>query len=113
VLPTTQSTTRAITELKLQDPTLVKKWARCGERFPARGMGSTVLQLTEAAERRGRKAKRATMLAWPVLLRHVAPVGAQEMSSLPKLTVKSNLVTMDENADVTFGSTQYPAAVRA
>ena len=110
VAPTTATSTRTTLDLKLQDPALVKTWTRFEKRFPSRGLGSVMLQLSEAAERRGRRAKRATMLAGPVLLRFVGPVA---LTSLPKLTVSSNTVMMDENADVTFGCTEYPASVRA
>jgi hypothetical protein len=112
VQPTKVTAAAEVTALKLQAPALVKALARFGNRLPSRGMGSTVLQLSKAAEKRGKKAKKACLLAGPVLLRQSEPRGIAKSKKIGSITMKANVVMVDENGDVTFGVKDYPAWVR-
>ena len=100
-------------KLKLQDPTHLKSFVDFGRRLPSRGVGATKLLLSAAAERRGRKATKAAMLAGPMLVNAREPRGIAKTRRLPTLNVRTNVVFIDENADVTFGVTAYPAWVRS
>ena len=100
-------------KLKLQDPTHLKSFVDFGRRLPSRGVGATKLLLSAAAERRGRKATKAAMLAGPMLLNAREPRGIAKTRRLPTLNVRTNVVFIDENADVTFGVTARSSLKRA
>ncbi len=109
VKPTKSTAVQATFELKLMD--LCSAWVRFEKRTPSRGLGATKLLLTAAAEKRGQKAMRAAMLN-NIMVKFVQPEGIRKKSKLPKLLVRTNVIYMDESADVTFGATSYPTWVR-
>lgn len=98
-------------KLKLQDPSHLAAFVGFGRRIPGRGMNATKLLLSAAAEKRGRKATKAAMLAGPLLVHAREPRGIHKQRRLPTIQVRTNVVFVDENADVTFGVTAYPAWV--
>ena len=98
-------------KIKLQDPKHVGAFARFHLRNPSRGLGACKLLLSKAAEKRGRKANKAVLMAGPLIIRATEPIGTAALSRLGSLSVRSNVIMLDENADVTFGVTAYPAWV--
>jgi hypothetical protein len=111
--PSKKTATAEVYKLKLQDPAHVRAFARFGDRLPSRGRGSTKLLLTAAAEKRGKKAKKAVKMAGPVIIRCSQPLGIAKNRKLPSGTLKTNVLMMDEHGDITFGVKDYPAQVSA
>ena len=62
VEPKKESAAQDTIELKLQDTTIVEKFAHFGEHFPMCGRNATHLLLTAAAERRSKKATKAVAM---------------------------------------------------
>lgn len=95
--------------MKLQDPEHVRSFYRLQERVPACGLGAAKLVMKKAM---GETGKMVAMVAAPLLVRVRIPFGKAAQLNLPSISVKHNVVTMDENADVTFGVKEYPPWVR-
>lgn len=89
-------------KIKLQDPSHIKSLCRLEERVPGRGHGASMLT----------KDNRVAMAAAPFILRCSVPKGAAKLLRFPTLSLKMNVITMDENCNVTFGSKEYPPWVR-
>ena len=81
---------------------------RLGQRCPARGLETARLRLSAAKAARGVTGKMVAMAAPPLVVRASVPKGKAALSSLATITIKTNVVTMDENANVTMGATEYP-----
>ena len=56
----------------------------------------------------GALAKKVAMAAGPLIVRAKDPRGKARLERLPTLTYKTNVIMLDENAEVTFGSKEYP-----
>ena len=99
--------------ITLQDPRHVAAFCQFQKRVPARGMGAALLVLPSKAMRKhGARATKVAMAAGPFTLRAKFPRGKMRQQKLPYLSYKTNVVMMDENADVTFGVKEYPPWVR-
>lgn len=92
-------------KVKLQDPAVVNAFYRLQDRAPGRGMDSSMLIMSKAM---GKTGKKLAMAAPPILLRCHIPLGDSRAKVFPWLTFKHNVVEMDENGDVTFGVKEYP-----
>ena len=57
--------------------------------------------------------RRVAMAAAPVVVTCSIPKGKAVMERLPSLSYKMNVIMMDENGEVTFGSKDYPTSVSA
>lgn len=90
-------------KVKLQDPCHIKAFCRLQERIPGRGHGASMLM----------KDHRVAMAAAPFILRCAVPKGAASTLRFPTISLKMNVITMDENCNVTFGCKEYPPWVSA
>ena len=106
--PTSEKQSAHVTAIKLQDPAHVKAFLRLHERAPGRGLGASKLILSQSKERRGKVGTKVAMGAGPLHISLRVPQGKAARKQLSSVTVKMNVVTMDENATVTMGATTYP-----
>lgn len=109
VKPAVESKTAHKFKVKLQDPAVVNAFYRLHDRAPGRGMDSSMLIMSKAM---GKTGKKLAMAAPPVILRCHIPLGSSKTKIFPWITFKHNVVEMDENAEVTFGVKEYPPWVR-
>lgn len=105
VLPVRTTPTADVYKIKLQDPSHINALFRMEDRAPPRGLRATQLVFRKAM---GATAKMASMAAAPFLLKARIPRGKARFTTLPMLSFRTNVVTMDENANVTFGVQEYP-----
>lgn len=110
--PKKEGPTNARYRVKLQDPEHVKAFLRMETRAPKRGMGAARLILSAPKEKQGMLGKKVAMAAGPLIARANFPRGSAISKRLGTMSTTMNIVMMDENADVTFGTVDYPAPVR-
>lgn len=110
--PKKSSQTHDTYQLKLQDPDHVKAFYSLEKRAPKRGMGAAKLILSAGKEKRGFKGRMVSMAAAPFILKCRVPRKSIAKKQLPRMMFKHNVVTLDENAIVTFGSTAYPPSMK-
>ena len=100
--------------VKLQkQQTSIDRLFSIDEESPMRGLGAAKLLLSEAKEKRGMKGKRVAMAAGPCIIEGTVPLGIAKRKRFATAKVRTNVIFQDENGDVTFGSTTYPARVRS
>ena len=109
LVPTIESASGLRMKVKLQQPKHVRAFWRLQDRAPKKGWGAAKLIFKKAM---GRTAKMVAMAAGPAVVSARLPTGKSAQLVFPTLSVKHNVVTMDENADVTFGVTMYPPWMR-
>ena len=108
--PTKETSTGAVYKIKLQAPAHLRAFYRLQDRDPKRGMDAGRLIFKKAL---GKTAKMLAMAAPPAVIRGKLPKGRSALSQFGSMSLKHNIVTMDENADVTyFGVKEYPPWVR-
>ena len=99
--------------VRLQEPQHLESLFRFQDRAPDRGMDASVLVLPKRKmQKLGARASKVAMAAGPFTLKGRIPRGKARFERLPSLSYKTNVVMLDENADVTFGSIEYPPWVR-
>lgn len=94
-------------KIKIQDPEHVAQFCKMETRNKMRGWRAAML-----INKKGRPAKKVAMAAAPMIVTCSIPKGKAVFERLPSLSYKMNVITMDENAEVTFGNKTYPSSVR-
>ena len=108
--PTKEAASGDTFKIKLQDPAQHRSLFRLQERDPKRGMWATRAVFKKAL---GKTAKMVAMAAGPTLVRAKFPKGKSARTQLPSMSLKLNVITCDENGDVTFGVKEYPPWMRS
>lgn len=100
------SSTQDFYKIKIQNPAHIAAFCSMEMRCPSRGFRGAML-----IRKRGMPGRRVAMAAAPLILCCRIPKGSARKERLPSFAYKMNVMQMDENADVTFGSKEYPPPV--
>ena len=106
--PTRSGPTQDVYSLKLQEAKHIRDFLQLHKVKPMRAFAATKIHLSTKREKAGEKSRVASMAAAPLTLRCTMPKGKGKRMRLPMFSAKSNVITMDNQAEITFGVTEYP-----
>ena len=106
VEPRKETASRRLYKIKLQNQVEINKLMSLHHILPGRAISATRIMTKKDGS--GGRYQLAAMAAGPVTLKLNEPLGVAAFKRIPALSMTMNIVTMDEQNNVTFGVVDYP-----